>query len=62
MKNKHQIKKYKYPDCKDIFELEKIEGFIYKFKCGHWVTDNVFLDLIDLKTNTPNWELNKLFN
>ena len=55
------LKKYKYPNCKKIYILESVEGYKYKFKCGHWCTDNVFEDLIDVKTNVQNFELNQLF-
>ena len=42
--------KYPEPNSTRIFELDKIDGFIYIFKCGHRVTDSVFEDLIYLKT------------
>lgn len=42
--------KYKYPRSKKVFELIHVKGFIFKFKCGHWCTDNVFIDLINCKT------------
>lgn len=49
-------KKYKYPNSKRIFILDRIEknGNAY-FKCGHWCTDNVFADLIDLSTGFAKW-------
>ena len=53
------MSKYKYPNSNKLFTLVEIKGFIYKFKCGHWCTDNVFLDLIDIKTGIQNCD--KLF-
>lgn len=51
-------KLYKYPEPgnKMVFELKKKTGFIYHFKCGHWVTDSVFNDLIDLSTGLAEWQ------
>lgn len=54
-------RKYKYPGQTEIFELVKIRGFIYQFKCGHWCTDSVFTDLIDIDTGIPNWMQSTLF-
>jgi len=51
-------KKYKYPESgsTDIFVLDHIgtNGNAY-FKCGHWCTDSVFVDLIDLSTGYAQW-------
>ena len=55
------MKKYKYPNSNKIFTLIKIVGCIYYFKCGHWCTDNVFQDLINVKTGVPNWQTLTLF-
>ena len=41
---------YRYDNCKQKFLLEKVSGFVYWFKCGHWCTDCVFVDLIDCFT------------
>jgi len=42
---------YKYPNSsKNKFKLIKVEGYKYLFECGHWCTDNVFIDLIRLRT------------
>jgi len=53
------MKKYKYPNNETVFELDLIgsNGNAY-FKCGHWCTDNVFEDLIDLQTGIPNFNKN----
>lgn len=48
-------KKYKYPNSIRIFVLKEIRGFIYEFECGHWCTDSVFMDLIDLETGIQNY-------
>ena len=48
-------KKYKYPNSKNVFVLKEIRGFIYEFECGHWCTDSVFEDLIDLETGIQNY-------
>lgn len=44
-------KKYKYPKSDKIFVLKNVapNGNVY-FQCGHWCTNNVFVDLIDLDT------------
>lgn len=49
-------RKYKYPNSDKIFELKKVVNNIYHFKCGHWVTNCVFNDLIDLKTGLAEWQ------
>lgn len=45
--------KYIYPNdkTKQKFKLTEVSGFIFRFACGHWCTDNVFVDLIRCKTN-----------
>lgn len=50
-------RKYKYYGSERIFNLIKTDGFIYRFSCGHWCTDNVFIDLIDLEHNRFNYEI-----
>jgi len=49
-------KKYKYPESDRIFILDHVgqNGNAY-FKCGHWCTDCVFTDLIDLSTGYAKW-------
>jgi hypothetical protein len=39
---------YRYANGKQLFKLKSISdnGSIYYFECGHWCTDNVFIDLI----------------
>lgn len=51
-------KKYKYPEPSNqrVFVLKKVVGKTYFFKCGHWVTDCVFEDLIDLSTGLAEWQ------
>lgn len=45
-------REYKYPDYYKKYKLKEISknGFVFKFECGHWVTDLVFIDMIDVKT------------
>jgi len=54
-KNK-KLFKYPEPNSNRIFELKKIVGTTYIFKCGHWCTDSVFNDLIDLSTGLAGWQ------
>lgn len=55
------VKKYKYPLSDKIFVLKKInygangKPISYLFKCGHWCTDTVFEDLINLSTGIQNY-------
>ena len=46
-------KKFKYPDCEEIFTLKEIRTCSYHFECGHWCTDSVFMDLTEV---TPEME------
>lgn len=41
---------YRYPNSMKRFVLKDVDGFIYRFACGHWCTDCVFVDLIRIKT------------
>jgi hypothetical protein len=41
--------KYPVPGNNKLFKLIKIEGYKYLFECGHWCTDNVFIDLIEIE-------------
>ena len=43
---------YYYPQDskKKLFKLIETNGFVFHFECGHWCTDNVFIDLISVKT------------
>lgn len=52
---------YRYPLSEDIFILERVKvvngkPMCYFFKCGHWCTDCVFDDLIDMSTGRQNFE------
>lgn len=51
---------FKYYNCKRLFKLVRIDGYMYVFECGHRVTDNVFIDLVRVKTGIPNYENNQL--
>lgn len=47
---------FKYPNSDKIFELKKVVGTTYIFKCGHWCTNCVFEDLIDISTGIAEWQ------
>lgn len=49
---------FKYPEPKSnkIFELKKVIGTTFIFKCGHRVTNCVFEDLIDISTGLAEWQ------
>ena len=49
-------KKYKYPNSNNVFTLKKVSGFIFHFDCGHWCTDTVFEDLIDIETGLQGFQ------
>jgi hypothetical protein len=55
------MSKYRYPNSKKVYTLVSISGCIYRFKCGHWCTDNVFQDLINIKTGLAKWQMPELF-
>lgn len=48
--NYHIGENYRYPGSKQIFKLKEVKGFTYRFECGHWCTDNIFKQLIRVKT------------
>ena len=52
--------KYSYPNSKRKYILTEVRNNIYFFDCGHWCTDNVFIDLIRCKTNVQNYQNNQL--
>jgi hypothetical protein len=55
--NKNLIgKKYKYPNSEKIFVIKSIANFHCGFYCGHWCTDNVFVDLINIETGIAKWQ------
>lgn len=41
---------YKYPKSNRVFKLKKVTKDKFKFYCGHWCFESVFLDLIRVKT------------
>lgn len=51
---------YRYSESKKLFKLISVDGFIFKFECGHWCTDCVFIDLIRVSTGKGNWEPQQL--
>jgi hypothetical protein len=52
--------KYKYPNCNKVFVLKEVREFVFIFECGHWCTDNVFEDLINIETGVPVYNDNQL--
>ena len=42
---------YRYPNSQKEYKLLKKDRYTYIFDCGHRVTDNVFADLIRVRTN-----------
>lgn len=44
--------KYKYFNSNKLFILESTNETktVFYFSCGHWCTDNVFIDLFDIAT------------
>jgi hypothetical protein len=42
---------YRYPKSRQQYKLISVNDWRFNFECGHWCTDNVFLDLIRIKTN-----------
>lgn len=59
-KGKYPVKiggSYKYPRSTQIFVLDHIsENGSFHFKCGHWCTDTVFEDLIDIETGISGYQ------
>jgi hypothetical protein len=55
-------KYYKYSGTKNRrkYKLVEIDRWMYRFECGHAVTDCVFLDMIDCETGVGNWEPQQL--
>jgi hypothetical protein len=51
---------YTYPGRKRRFKLVEVDGYKFKFECGHSVTDNVFWDLVRVKTGIQVFEDNQL--
>lgn len=51
---------YHYPNDKKQFKLKETDGFKFYFECGHWCSDNVFLDLINSKTKIQNYKNNQI--
>jgi len=56
----YEGEEYKYPNYRKRFKLKSREEFIFVFECGHRVTDNVFKDLIRVKTGVQVYEDNQL--
>lgn len=48
--------KYKYVRGRTMV-LEKVIDRRFVFKCGHWCTDSVFIDLIDMKEKLQVYQI-----
>lgn len=48
---------YKYPNLDRVFVLKSVREYIFQFACGHWCTDNVFVDLIDMSKGRQIYEM-----
>jgi hypothetical protein len=53
---------YRYPNSEDVLKLKKVKGYIFTFECGHWCTDCVFMDLIEISNKKQQLELELEFN
>ncbi len=61
MKNYYVGRSYRYPGQNTVYTVLGISaGTTIRFKCGHWCTDNVFLDLIDVETRIQNYKFNSM--
>jgi len=43
--------KYVYPNSNTIFVVKEVRQHSVVFECGHWCTDNVFVDLISVTSS-----------
>jgi len=48
---------YKYPNSDDVFRVKQVFDHKIIFECGHWCTDSVFPDLINLENNIQNYKI-----
>jgi len=50
--------KYKYPNCAQEFTLKEVRPkWVFRFECGHWCTDSVFVDLVDMEKRRQVYEM-----
>lgn len=52
----HLNEYYRYPCSREKFKLIEVNGWVYHFEGGHWCTDNVFMDLIRVKTGVQVYQ------
>lgn len=51
---------YRYPNDDKLFKLKEIDDSLnYRFECGHWCSDSVFLDLINCRMGIQNYKINE---
>jgi len=48
---------YQYPCNQQKFKLSKVINSIFHFECGHWCTDNVFIELLQVEKTTTQLKL-----
>jgi len=41
---------YRYPKDSKKYKIIEYNGVVFKFECGHWCTDSVFIDMVRVKT------------
>lgn len=50
--------KYKYPNSTQVFTLVEVRPkWVFRFECGHWCTDSVFVDLFDIEKRRQVYEM-----
>lgn len=49
--------KYKYLKHDKIYILDRVEGWKFIFKCGKWVSDCVFPDLVDIEKGMQVYQI-----
>lgn len=47
---------YKHIGQDQQFKLTETNGVIFRFECGHWCTDNVFEDMVRVRTGLQVFE------
>lgn len=47
---------YKHFGQTKAFKLTETNGVIFRFECGYWVTDNVFEDMVRVRTGLQVFE------
>lgn len=48
---------YTYPNRKQRFEVANVTDYSVRFKCGHKVTDSVFIDMVPVSRKVNQLKL-----